>query len=98
MTWTSIRYRDFYDIPRAFLVEHDGSLFFFDGGFEERIDDYPESFRVYRVAPQPAEKLDAGSWEDLPSLGTFVGEVPTNSVKFDDTKRAAIDDSIFDLL
>jgi hypothetical protein len=98
MTWAPIRYRDFYDIPRAFVVERDGSLFFFDCGFEQRIDDYPDRIRVYRLPSTPAETLDKGSWEGLASLGAFVGEVPTSAVKFDGTKRVAIDDSVFDLL
>jgi hypothetical protein len=31
-----IRYRDFYDIPRAFVIEHPGETLFFDCSFDER--------------------------------------------------------------
>lgn len=34
-------YRDFYDIPRAFVVRlNSGSLLFFDSPFEDYLDDY----------------------------------------------------------
>lgn len=98
MAWTSIRYRDFYDIPRAFVVERRGHAFFFDCAFDELIDDYLDRYRVYRLASKSAQTLDTGSWEGLAGDGTFVGELPASAVRFDDTKRTAIDDSVFDLI
>jgi len=37
--WLSIRYRDFYDIPRAVVVEWCDLLYLFDCPFDEEADD-----------------------------------------------------------
>lgn len=98
MAQISIRYRDFYDVPRAFVVERAGSLYFFDCPFDERADDYPDRYRVYRLDSALSPSLDKGSWESLANQGQFVGEVLATRVQFDPTRRAAIDDSVFDLI
>ena len=40
--WIPIRYRDFYDVPRAVVVEFRGKLYLFDSlfDFNERIIDF----------------------------------------------------------
>jgi hypothetical protein len=98
MSWIPIRYRDFYDYPRAFVVEHTGALFFFDCPFDERADDYPDHYRVYRLPPALGAALDAGSWSELASQGTLVADVPVARVTFDDTRRHAIDAGVLENL
>jgi hypothetical protein len=98
MPWIPIRYRDFYDIPRAFVVERAGALYLFDCLFDEHLDEYPDRYNVYRLDPELAPSLDTGSWQSLASKGKSVGEIPTERVQFDATRRAAVDDSVFDLL
>ena len=44
--WNPIRYRDFYDFPRAFVVEHAGELLFFDCLFSDTLDDYGKEYVV----------------------------------------------------
>ena len=46
MNWATIRYRDFYDIPRIFIVTLNGKLFLFDCAFDDEIDDYSELSRL----------------------------------------------------
>jgi hypothetical protein len=95
MSWMPIRYRDFYDIPRLFLVEHAGAVYIFDCPFDDALDDYPPYYRVYRVPPELIPAADSGQWESLVRVGTFVGQIPAEVVQFDATRRAAIDDSVF---
>jgi hypothetical protein len=89
--WLPIRYRDFYDIPRAFVVEQAGELLFFDCPFSETLSDYPENYTVYRLNPELKDRLDTMSWADLASQSECRGLIPTKSVRFDATKRAMID-------
>lgn len=98
MAWASIQYRDFYDIPRAFVAEREGHQYLFDCRFDERIDDYPNSYRVYRLAPILPEALTSASWEPLEADATFLGDIPIDVVLFDPSKRKAVDDSVFQFI
>src|SRR5262245_37088127 len=97
MAWTPIRYRDFYDFPRAFVVNRSGVAYFFECRFEAEADDYGATYAVYRLPANALSKED-DSWINFAELGTFVTTVPTSNVRFDDTKRRCVDDSIFMLL
>jgi hypothetical protein len=98
MSMIPIRYRDFHDVPRAFVVEHAGSTFFFDSPFDEEADEYPDTYRVYTLDPARAMGLGERSWVDLASDGRLIGEIPVDRVRFDATKRAAIDDGVFGMI
>lgn len=95
VAWLPIKYRDFYDIPRAFSVEFRGALYFFDCPFDERADDYPNAYTVYRLPPHAAAQIDGRSWDGLASLGTVIGKVSTHSVALDPSKRRFLDDRVF---
>jgi len=88
--WLTITYRDFYDLPRAFVVEHHGEAFFFDCPFDEELDDYPSEFRVYRLPSNVAKQLNEGSWGGLADSGQFLGSVPVTRVQFDQSKRQSV--------
>ena len=96
MNWLPITYRDFYDIPRAFVVERDGDLYLFNSLFDSDIDDYSNDFVVYRLPREAAPKVEAGSWEGLAGQGQLVGHVPTKSVEFDPSRRASVNEAVFD--
>ncbi len=98
MSWSAIQYRDFYDIPRAFVAERQGEWYFFDCPFDQDIDDYPDYFVVYRLARQLADRLEPMSWEALAGMGNLVGRVPASAIEFDQSKRRYINDRVFDLL
>ena len=100
MPWSPIRYREFYDVARMFLVERAGTTYLFDGHFDVAADKYPDRYRVYRLAPAAAaEAREGGSdWTGLERAGSFIGEVLVADVPFDATLRAAIDDVVFDRL
>lgn len=47
--WIPIQYRDFYDIPRIFVMHHLGDTFVFDCPFDDDADEYPEYYVVRRL-------------------------------------------------
>jgi hypothetical protein len=94
-TWLPIRYREFYDVPRAVVVEFRGETYLFDCPFDHGIDDYLPEYTVYRLPPDIADELDTMSWADLGTLGTKVGSIEVSGVVFDATRRAAMSESVF---
>lgn len=91
--WLPIRYRDFWDIPRIFVVAMGKSVFLFDSPFDSELDDYSADYRLYQL-PRGFVVPESGSWEDLPRQGILIGTVATHDVVFDRTRRAAIDGAI----
>lgn len=97
-SWLPIRYRGYWDIPRIFLVRQAGQLFLFDCPFDHDLDDYPDHFTVYRL-PDIADEDTPDDWTTLPGRAVrTLGRVPTAAVRFDPTRRAAIDAATFDAL
>lgn len=97
-SWLPIRYRDFYDVPRAVVVEFRGTLYLFDSLFDPDIDDYESVYTVYRLSDGMRDEIDTISWTDLGHRGARVGSVQVAKVKFDQTRRQAIDDDVFEEL
>lgn len=96
--WAPIRYREFWDVPRIFLVCHQDKWFLFDCPFDEASEDFPDFYRVY-IIPEPGEEELAGSWDKLHGKALhYVGEVSIPRVRFDSSKRREIDTSILDEL
>jgi hypothetical protein len=96
--WAPIRYRDFHDIPRAFVVERQGDLLFFDCPFDDTSDDYGTEFMVFKIKDECRNKVDQPSWTELRRYADRIGIISVAAVKFDATKRQAIDTSVFALL
>ena len=98
MSWATICYRDFYDVPRIFTATHDGKLYLFDCPFDDELDDYSDRYRVYQLPAISEDELQ-GSWERLPERAVrLVGEVPVTAVEFDATKRNSINTALLDEL
>lgn len=92
--WSPIQYRDFWDVPRIFLVHHQGALFLFDCDFDDELEDFPDSYKVY-VLPELTDEQRAGSWDKFHEQAIrFVGEVPIERVKFDPSKQCAVDTTV----
>jgi hypothetical protein len=95
--WLPIRhYRDFYDIPRAFVVEHAEQQLLFDCPFSEALDDYADEYTIYRISDDLRERIDLILWTDLANQFEAIGVVPTTAVTFDATKRRAISAEVFE--
>jgi len=90
-----IRYAEFYDVPRVFAAEHDGSLYVFDCPFDEGADAYATSYAIHCVRAQTLANTVSMSWSELVALGEPVGECKVADVRFDPTRRAGIDPSVF---
>lgn len=88
--WAPIKYREFYDIPRIFLTEIGDRTFLFDCSFNDKMDEYEGTFRVYSM-PELDEKELGGSWQDLRTKATrFLGEIPASEIEFDPTFRQQV--------
>lgn len=93
-----IAYRDFYDVPRAFLVRHNGRLLFFDCPFSDDQDDYPGTYRVYRMPDSVLDELD-GSWERLTDRSEeLICEIPVAAVQFDSSRREQMETGVLDVI
>jgi len=90
-----IRYRDFYDIPRAFVVEREERLYLFDCLFNHEIGDYEDFYSVYLVPDGLRREIDRMSWVDLGNRSEWIGRVKTVEVQFDETRRIAIGSRTF---
>ena len=98
MSWSTIRYRDFYDVPRIFIMKHNGKLYLFDCPFDEDLDDYPDIYQVYDLDAISEDELQ-GSWEGLPERAvSLLGTVLVTQVQFDPTKRNSVETAVLERL
>ena len=85
-----IQYRDFYDLPRIFLLDYDGQFLLFDCRFDQQADEYSLEYEVFSL-PQLSEQELRGSWEELTLKANFyLGRIAVPLVEFDRTKHQAI--------
>ncbi len=93
-----ILYRDFWDVPRIFLVEHKGVHFLFDCLFDESSEDFSGHYNVYLLPELGKFELE-GSWAHLSKKAiSSLGEIPIHQVSFDETKRKEIDVTLLENL
>ncbi len=86
--WSTIVYREFYDIPRMVVARDQSGTYLFWSRFDETHDDYRDSYEVYRM-PQLTDDELRGSWVGLENRAIeHLGTVPTRSVSFDSERRA----------
>ena len=91
-----IIYREFYDLPRMFVVSYSGKQYLFDGTFDEVLDEYPDTYQVY-VLPNLSHHGLNGSWVGLSEKAEeHIGEVLVSRVVFDESRRRAIDPKIIE--
>jgi hypothetical protein len=96
--WLSIQYRGFSDVPLIFLARYKGRTILFDRAFDEALDDYSQSYRVYSM-PDLADQDLPQEWTTLTQKATgFLGEIPIAQIRFDPTKRREIETSVIEQL
>jgi len=94
-TWGPIQYRDFYDVPRIFIVKYENSTLLFDSPFDDITDEYTQEYSVYLIHNPSKDDLQ-GDWKVLVSKAErLLGRVPVSKVQFDLTKRKEINLEIF---
>ena len=93
----AIAYRDFYDVPRIFVVRRDGEVLIFDGLFDDGLDDYPDVYAVRRAAGAGAKLASvlAAACANR-AIGESIGSIPVIDVEFDPTKRRSITEETLD--
>ena len=97
MSWLPIKYRDFYDVPRVFVVESGDRYYLFDSVFDSEADEYSTDYAVYRLSANTGSRIDEiRDWRSLSSEGTPIGAVSVASVIFDNTKRQFVDVGILE--
>lgn len=89
--WTPLRqYRDFWDVPQMFVIEHDGSCLLFDSPFDGEVEDYAGSYAVYQLPAISDEELK-GQWDRFPNRALrTLGSLALSQVQFDPTHRASV--------
>jgi len=93
-----IKYREFYDIPRMFVVFYHGNIYLFDCPFNEAKDDYQSHYDVY-LMPGMTDKDLERPWLILTSRAdSKVAEVPIKEVKFDETLRSGVEAEVLERL
>jgi hypothetical protein len=91
------RYVEFYDVPRAIALRYKGKLLLLQSAFDAELDEYPDNYSVYLVPEEAEASLEESSWSFMERLNLArIGEVAVRDVKFDPTKRHALDASILD--
>lgn len=91
------RYVEFYDVPRAIVLRYKGKLLLLDSPFDDKLDEYQDSYSVYELPESAEPSLAKGSWRFLENARqACVGQIPVKKVKFDSTKRKALDPSVQD--
>ena len=66
-----ITYRDFYDVPRIFIVHHRGLQILFDCQFDKNLDEYREDYKII-VLPDLDDESLKGSWNELSEISTVI--------------------------
>lgn len=89
--WCPIRYRDFYDIPRAVVLEFEGVFYFFSSPFGESEGEYSDYFDVYELSAEATANLDSSDWSSIEKYGKYSGRVSIDELCFDDTKRKSVE-------
>lgn len=92
-TLVPIRYREFYDVPRAIVVEFDKQLYFLDCKFDNDADDYSQYYDVFNLVGVELADLDDLDWSTLPERGDKIGQMAVANVRFDESRRKYIDGS-----
>jgi hypothetical protein len=82
--WLPLECRDFRDVPRVFVVEHDGAAYLFESAYDAASDAYADGYTIYRG--------------DEPSTADVVGWLPLVAAEFDPTKRSAISAAVVQYL
>ena len=88
--WSSIVYREFYEVPRRVVARDASGTYFFWCRFVEAHDDYRDFYDVYRMPPLTDQEL-RGSWVGLENRALeHLGSMATHSLSFD-SERPALD-------
>lgn len=93
------QYGGFWDVPRGIVLRYRNTLLYLQSTFDDKLDDYPDNFSVYKLPASAEASVQQGSWDFLNSPEiTNIGEVPIKQVVFDPSMRKELDPSCLDSL
>ena len=88
------KYREFYDIPRMIFFTHGDKSYLFNSEFNVEKDEYLKQYTVYLMPTLNDDEL-SWSWELLiDSAISKIGNINTDDVIFDETKRKTLNSDI----
>jgi hypothetical protein len=93
--WVPITYGDFWDVPRTVIIKFSDKTIFLDCAFDDDLDDYPESYKVYELDDDASANPGQIAWADYSNHGKLIGTLAVADTEFDSTKRKSIDASVF---
>ena len=94
-----IRYSGFWDVPRHILLKYRNTWLFLYCAFDEDLDDYSETYAVYRLPDSIEPRLEKESWGFVfEMMADCIGTIRVQDVRFDETLRAMLDPSCLDQL
>jgi hypothetical protein len=89
----------FYDVPRCVSLRYRGTRFLLQSAFDEKLDEYPSEYSVYKVPESPDDSHAICSPEFLSNTPMVcIGKIPVDEVVFDPSKRKELDATILDTL
>jgi hypothetical protein len=93
------RYSGFWDVPRHILLRYRDTWLFLYSAFDDDLDDYSETYAVYRLPPSIEPRLETESWGFVFEMtDDCIGTIKVKDVRFDDTKRASLEPSCLEEL
>jgi hypothetical protein len=85
-----LQYRDFWDVPRIFLVSYGSHILLFDCKFDEKSEDFDNTYHVLLMPLLRDNELN-GSWENLSEHAVAsLGEIAISDIVFDESCRQSI--------
>jgi hypothetical protein len=91
------RYREFQDVPRCIAVRYRERLFLLQSVFDDQLDEYPDSYSVCVLPESVEDSLNGSSWEFFANTPvSSIGQIRIDSVRFDPSKRHALDPACLD--
>lgn len=89
-------YGEFNDFPRMIRFRLGEEWFFLRSEFDEEVDDYRESYDVFRLPFHSEEEFVShpNYWMEV-SRAESLGRIPIAEIGFDETRRQSIDARAF---
>ena len=86
-------YRDFYDVPRLVVFQHEGRCILLESAYDAALDDYSSDYAEFQLNVR--ELLDLPeSWVGIREGATRLGRIPISKVLFDSSRRRLVDPAL----
>jgi hypothetical protein len=91
------KYAGFFDVPRYIFLSYRDRLLLLRSEFDDDLDEYEANYTVFILPESVGDCVQKGNWDFYNKTAmTEVGQIPVNTVKFDETNRNELDASCLD--